>query len=66
MDGVTNWGEQILVGVLRHYVTQLLNSPPKKQPLNVIREQSVFFSILYSSCAQSYIQLQLLLRDSHF
>ncbi|KAG8956640.1 ER membrane complex subunit 3 [Tulasnella sp. 424] len=29
----------ILVGLLRHYATLLLTSPPKKQPLNVIREQ---------------------------
>jgi len=29
----------ILVGVLRHYVTLLLNSPPKKQTLEAIREQ---------------------------
>ncbi|KAF9519544.1 hypothetical protein BS47DRAFT_1336989 [Hydnum rufescens UP504] len=29
----------ILVGVLRHYVTLLLNSPPKKQTLAAIREQ---------------------------
>ncbi|KZP00054.1 transmembrane protein [Calocera viscosa TUFC12733] len=29
----------ILVGVLRHYVTQLLNSSPKPQPRKAIREQ---------------------------
>ncbi|KAF8338969.1 integral membrane protein DUF106-domain-containing protein [Cantharellus anzutake] len=29
----------ILVGILRHYVTLLLNSPPKKQLLLAIREQ---------------------------
>jgi len=29
----------ILVGILRHYVTLLLNSPPKKQILAAIREQ---------------------------
>jgi hypothetical protein len=30
---------QILVGLLRHYVTLLLNSAPKKQPEVVVREQ---------------------------
>ncbi|OCF54528.1 hypothetical protein L486_08078 [Kwoniella mangroviensis CBS 10435] len=29
----------VLVGVLRHYVTLLLNSPPKKQPAAAVREQ---------------------------
>ncbi|WWD21138.1 hypothetical protein CI109_105619 [Kwoniella shandongensis] len=29
----------LLVGVLRHYVTQLLNSAPKKQPAAAVREQ---------------------------
>ncbi|KAK4688512.1 ER membrane protein complex subunit 3, partial [Tremellales sp. Uapishka_1] len=29
----------VLVGLLRHYVTQLLNSAPKKQPAAVVREQ---------------------------
>lgn len=32
---------QILVGVLRHYVVLLLQSPPKKQPKEAIREQLV-------------------------
>lgn len=31
----------MLVGVLRHYVTMLLNSAPKKQPIAVVREQYV-------------------------
>lgn len=29
----------VLVGLLRHYVTMLLNSPPKKQPVAAVREQ---------------------------
>ncbi|GFZ47403.1 ER membrane protein complex subunit 3 [Saitozyma sp. JCM 24511] len=29
----------VLVGILRHYVTVLLNSSPKKQPAAVVREQ---------------------------
>ncbi|KAJ9094159.1 hypothetical protein QFC20_006957 [Naganishia adeliensis] len=29
----------ILVGLLRHYVTLLLNTPPKKQPASVVKEQ---------------------------
>lgn len=29
----------VLVGLLRHYVTMLLNSPPKKQPMAAVREQ---------------------------
>lgn len=37
----TNHTHQILVGVLRHYVTQLLVSAPKRQSLAVIREQYV-------------------------
>lgn len=31
----------LLSGLIRHYVTILLNSPPKKQPLKAVREQSV-------------------------
>lgn len=30
---------QILVGLLRHYVTMLLNSAPKKLPAAEVREQ---------------------------
>lgn len=30
---------QLLVGVLRHYVTQFLNSAPKKQTAATVREQ---------------------------
>lgn len=30
---------QVLVGLLRHYVTLLLNSAPKKQPKAAVREQ---------------------------
>lgn len=33
--------EQVLVGLLRHYVTVLMNSAPKKQPSAAVREQSV-------------------------
>lgn len=33
---------QILVGLLRHYVTLLLNSPPKKQAAAAVREQCVW------------------------
>jgi hypothetical protein len=33
--------DQILVGILRHYVVLLLQSPPKKLPLAAIREQYV-------------------------
>jgi len=29
----------ILVGLLRHYIISLINSPPKKQPLKAVREQ---------------------------
>ena len=32
---------QVLVGLLRHYVTVLLNSAPKKQPAAAVREQLV-------------------------
>jgi hypothetical protein len=32
---------QVLVGLLRHYVTVLLNSAPKKQPSIAVREQYV-------------------------
>lgn len=28
----------LLSGLLRHYVTVLMNAPPKKQPLLVVRE----------------------------
>ena len=31
----------ILVGLLRHYVTQLIDTPPKPQPLKAVREQCV-------------------------
>lgn len=30
----------MFVGLLRHYIMQLLDSPPPKQPLKAIREQS--------------------------
>ena len=30
---------QVLVGLLRHYVTQLINSSPKRQPADAVREQ---------------------------
>jgi hypothetical protein len=33
------------VGLLRHYVTLLLNSAPKKQPAAVIREQQVHLKV---------------------
>lgn len=42
---------QILVGVLRHYVTQLLDGPPKKQPKKAVREQSVQPFVLFSDVA---------------
>ena len=38
---LTNPVSQILVGILRHYVTLLLNSSPKKQPSEAVREQYV-------------------------
>ena len=34
----------LLSGLIRHYVTQLLNSPPKKQQMLVVREQCVHLS----------------------
>lgn len=37
---------QILVGLLRHYVTLLLQSSPKKQPAAVIREQYVSWTAI--------------------
>ncbi|KAL7410332.1 integral membrane protein DUF106-domain-containing protein [Mrakia frigida] len=45
----------ILVGVLRHYVTQLLDGTPKKQPILVVREQRALLrsQILRSSSALS-------------
>ena len=38
---------KILVGILRHYVVLLLQSPPKKQSQAAIREQYVVVSILH-------------------
>jgi len=45
----------ILVGLLRHYVTILLNSAPKKQPVAVLREQRALLraQILRQSSKQS-------------
>ncbi|KAF8318224.1 transmembrane protein [Clavulina sp. PMI_390] len=45
----------ILVGVLRHYVTLLLNAPPKKQPLSAIREQNALLrsNVLRASSTNS-------------
>lgn len=37
---------QVLVGILRHNVTQLLDGPPKKQSKAVVREQSVILLVL--------------------
>ena len=31
----------LLSGLIRHYVTMLLNTPPKSEPMLVIREQCV-------------------------
>lgn len=49
----------VLVGLLRHYVTQLIDTPPKPQPLKAVREQCVGFllscriSTQASSCVQA-------------
>lgn len=36
----------LLSGLIRHYVSVLINSPPKKQPLKAVREQSVCAVVL--------------------
>lgn len=41
----TGLSSQILVGILRHYVVVLLQSPPKKMPRAAIREQ---YAVIYS------------------
>jgi len=49
---LTNWPFQILVGILRHYIVVLLQSPPKQLSRAAVREQCVL-EIEFSSYSRT-------------
>jgi ER membrane protein complex subunit 3 len=54
----------IMVGILRHYATLLLQSPPRPEPLKAVREQSSL-RIPVLMCRRALLRAQLLRNNAH-